>query len=214
MTDAPSYPLATFVTDPLTGERFIVERDDSYVAMLAAFSSSHCQHPERRTSRFKTSNGAVQVRECCTTCGQAFGSALSQKDRSWVETLPWLADGMSANYCEERETEKRRLLLGLARKQHAERGEFTKGYTAYMASPEWAAKRALVLKRCGGVCEGCGINAATEVHHHHYQHLFNEFLFELAGLCHDCHERITIEGRERRETEARERAAQFEKYGH
>ncbi|GAB5349772.1 hypothetical protein [Alteriqipengyuania sp. 357] len=30
-----------------------------------------------------------------------------------------------------------------------------------------------------------------------YDHLFNEFLFELLGLCHDCHERITAEKRAR-----------------
>jgi len=140
-------------------------------------------------------------------------TALSQKDKTWVETLPWLPDGMSANYFEEREVHKRRLLVNLARKQHAERGAFTKGYTAYLASPEWAAKRELVMKRCGGICEGCGIKPATDIHHHHYEHLFDEFLFELVGLCHGCHVRITLERRKRQEAALRERAAQVDEYG-
>ncbi len=214
MSEAPSYALATFVTDPETGERLVVEHDESYSEIMGEFLASGCQHPARGTFRFRVSNGAVQVRECCTECGQAFGAALSQKDKAWVDTLPWLPDGMSADYFEDREAHKRHLLLELARKQHAERGEFTKSYTAYLASPEWAAKRALVLKKCGGVCEGCGVKPATEVHHHHYTHLFDEFLFELAGLCHGCHERITKERREHKEAVIQERAAQFEKYGH
>lgn len=214
MIDAPSYALATFATEPETGERPIVEHDDEYAALMGAFSASFCPHPAKGTFRFKVSNGAVQVRECCTSCGAGFGSAMSQKDKAWVESLPWLPDGTSANYYEEREAEKRRLLLDLARRQHAGRGAFTKSYTAYLASPEWAAKRELVMKRCGGVCEGCGVKPATEVHHHHYEHLFDEFLFELAGLCHGCHECITVERRERKEAAVQERAAQFEKYGH
>lgn len=213
MTDAPSYALATFATDPESGERLVVEHDENYSILMGAFSSGYCRHPERGTFRFKVSNGSTQVRECCTACGQAFGTALSQKDKGWVETLPWLADGMSANYFKEREADKRRLLLDLARKQYVERGAFTNSYTTYLTSPEWAAKRELVLKRCGGVCEGCGVSPATEVHHRHYDHLFNEFLFELSGLCHGCHERITLERRERQEAAISERAAQFDKYG-
>lgn len=214
MSDAPSYAPATFVTDPETGERLIVEHDEAYAALMGDFLSSYCLHPERRIFRFKVANGAVQVRDCCTTCGQGLGTALSQKDKAWVETLPWLPDGMSANYYDNREADKRRLLLELARRQHAERGAFTKSYTAYLTSPEWTAKRALVLKRCGGVCEGCGVSPATEVHHHHYDHLFEEFLFELVGLCHSCHERITVERRERQQAVIQERAAQFDRYGH
>lgn len=56
-------------------------------------------------------------------------------------------------------------------------------------------KRALVLKRCDGMCEGCGVVKATELHHTTYEHLYNEFLSELLRLCHSCHDRITREGR-------------------
>jgi len=79
MTDAPSfapsYAPATFVTDPETGERLVVEHDEGYSALIGDFQSSYCQHPEKLIFRFRVSNGAVQVRECCTGCGQAFGTA-------------------------------------------------------------------------------------------------------------------------------------------
>lgn len=138
-------------------------------------------------------NGAVQVRDCCNTCGERVGTAKSQKDKQWVESLPWQPDELAETYTSRRRAEREAVLLALAKKQYAERGRLTKGYADYLASDAWKAKRALVLKRCGGVCEGCGVAAATEVHHQHYDHLFNEFLFELLGLCHDCHDRITIE---------------------
>lgn len=207
MSEAPSYPVAAFVTDPDTGERLIVERDDAYLELINAFSERYCQHPEKQTFRYKVANGSVQVRLCCAKCGQAFGHALSQKDKAWVESLPWLADDLSLNYESDRQTEKRLLLVDLARQQRAERGEFTKGYTEYLASSEWSAKRALVMKRCGGTCEGCGTKAATEVHHHTYEHLFDELLFELAGLCHGCHERITVERKGRRDAAIQESMA-------
>lgn len=83
-----------------------------------------------------------------------------------------------------------------ALRKHARQAEFNieqaarrEAYDAYLASEEWAAKRALVLRRCGGVCEGCGERTATQVHHMSYAHVFAEFLFELLGLCAECHER-------------------------
>lgn len=63
-------------------------------------------------------------------------------------------------------------------------------YSAYLLTPEWKSKRARVLKRASGICEGCGINRATEVHHLNYKHIFKEFLFDLVAVCDDCHERI------------------------
>lgn len=205
MSEAPSYPIATFVVDPETGKQLIVEHDDRYSELLRTFHAGHCQHPEKQAFRYKVSNGAVVVRECCIVCGQASGTALSQKDKTWVSSLPWLPEELALDYEGKREAEKRLLLVDLARQQLAERGERTQGYNEYMASPEWAAKRELVMKRCGRICEGCGVKAATEVHHHHYDHLYDEFLFELVGLCHGCHDRITTERKEWREAIANER---------
>lgn len=60
----------------------------------------------------------------------------------------------------------------------------------YYESAEWGAKRAIVMKRAAGVCEGCGERAATQVHHLSYDHFGDEFLWELVAICNDCHERV------------------------
>jgi 5-methylcytosine-specific restriction endonuclease McrA len=71
-------------------------------------------------------------------------------------------------------------------------------YEGYLKTPDWQIKRSQVLERCGGVCEACRVKPATEVHHTTYAHLGNEPLWELRGICHDCHELLTRLDRDRR----------------
>lgn len=63
-------------------------------------------------------------------------------------------------------------------------------YNAYLQSPEWARRRAAVLRRDGGICQGCGNRPATQAHHHHYRRVFDEMLFDLIAVCTECHEKI------------------------
>lgn len=63
-------------------------------------------------------------------------------------------------------------------------------YEAYLRTPQWRAIRDAVLKRANGVCEGCGKQRATQVHHLTYEHICNEFLWELRAVCRDCHQRV------------------------
>lgn len=193
MDDDFDFATACFVEDPESGEVLAVEHTTEYSRAVISFNQSECPHGSTTAYRVRIANGALQVRNCCVECGERVGTALSQKERPWVESLPWQPEEHAASYKSRRDAERRTMLLDLARRQYAERGRFTKSYSEYMDSEAWRVKRALVLKRCGGVCEGCGAAKATEAHHVSYVHLFNEFLFELLGLCHDCHDRITTE---------------------
>ena len=65
---------------------------------------------------------------------------------------------------------------------------FWEKYKEYLRSPEWASKRERVLKRANGMCEGCGIAEARQVHHLSYAHVGREMLFELVAICDACHE--------------------------
>jgi hypothetical protein len=178
------------VKDPETGERLLVERDDRYLKCEEEFWAAECKHTETKVMRVPVAGGSVQVRAVCTNCGERTGNALSQRDPEWVKSLPEFIGDLSESYQSRRSREHHARLLSLARLQHVERGKFTVYYQEYMKALEWYSKRDLVLKRCGGVCEGCGIASATEAHHTTYRHFGNEFLFELLGLCHDCHKRV------------------------
>lgn len=62
-------------------------------------------------------------------------------------------------------------------------------YAEYLKSQEWADRRSKVMERAGHRCEGCRNALATEVHHLSYEHVTQEFLFELVAMCGDCHAR-------------------------
>ena len=62
-------------------------------------------------------------------------------------------------------------------------------YQIYLRTPEWAAIRERVKQR-DRVCQGCLAAPIEEVHHLTYEHVQNEFAFELIGLCRKCHARL------------------------
>ena len=67
--------------------------------------------------------------------------------------------------------------------------ELKERYAEYLESPEWRDKRRLVMFRAAGICEGCRLKPATQVHHLTYQNIGEEFLWQLVAVCRDCHER-------------------------
>jgi len=71
----------------------------------------------------------------------------------------------------------------------AEKAEFFVWYNEYLKSTEWRSRRARVLKRANGICEGCLVSEATQVHHLTYEHVGDELMFELVAICDACHEK-------------------------
>jgi 5-methylcytosine-specific restriction endonuclease McrA len=69
--------------------------------------------------------------------------------------------------------------------------EWLATHRLYTKSPEWQARKASVLRRDGYVCQACGTNPATQVHHLTYRHWGHEPLFDLVAVCKPCHDRIT-----------------------
>jgi 5-methylcytosine-specific restriction endonuclease McrA len=63
-------------------------------------------------------------------------------------------------------------------------------YEEYLQSAEWAEIRDRVLERDDYICQGCLKEEATQVHHKTYDHVFEEFAFELIALCETCHARF------------------------
>jgi hypothetical protein len=122
-------------------------------------------------------NGSVQLVRQCLNCGSAVGNPVKQSAvtggiTQWDESLE---TSYRARHAELREQE---------------RAKFFEGYSEYLRSPEWKRRREKVMARAKGICEGCGDALATQVHHLTYEHVGNEFLFELVAICHECHERI------------------------
>lgn len=150
----------------------------------------HCGHEETAIRRRVKSNDVSALGHQCLACG------------AWVREVPKggpeasrLAhiDPYDAELPERWARQRKQVWEGRQETYQAQRqreaNEWRIKYLDYLDTPQWAARRDLVLKRSRGVCEGCGTRRATQVHHLTYQHLGNEFLFELVALCRPCHER-------------------------
>ena len=60
-------------------------------------------------------------------------------------------------------------------------------YQLYLATPEWRRKRDEVFDRENGLCQGCKQEPIEHVHHVTYSHIYDELLFQLIGVCENCH---------------------------
>jgi 5-methylcytosine-specific restriction endonuclease McrA len=60
-------------------------------------------------------------------------------------------------------------------------------YQTYLSTREWRRKRERVYERENGICQGCRDEPIEHIHHATYSHAFDELLFQLIGLCENCH---------------------------
>jgi len=78
-------------------------------------------------------------------------------------------------------------------------------YTAHIKSAQWRNIRAIIIKRCGGKCERCGVvSSKLECHHKTYERFKRERMTDLEALCVPCHEKADKE----REQQQRVKSAQ------
>jgi len=63
-------------------------------------------------------------------------------------------------------------------------------YNQYLQTNEWKERRQSVIKRENGLCQGCQNAPIEEIHHLTYKCVGIEPLFQLVGLCSECHKLI------------------------
>jgi hypothetical protein len=67
-------------------------------------------------------------------------------------------------------------------------------YHTYILSAEWKLKRQEIIRRAKNICERCHNARVGDIHHLTYEHLGNEPLEDLQGLCKPCHMFISGKG--------------------
>jgi hypothetical protein len=149
----------------------------------------HCRHP-RKELRLRTIKGdKTALFFQCLVCGQSAGGGAQAKTlanvagaRRWDVDLERRFRALCEHFYE-------RCRANFDSAKLAEAEDWQARYAAHVNpdNPAWQAIRRKVLRRCGGVCEGCLEKPAAHVHHLTYAHLGNELLFELRGVCRDCH---------------------------
>lgn len=171
------------------GSRVRLVQDEELAADYAEWSASACQHPTQFTGKTVNAIGAVVFKRYCKTCGLATTQSLPHRTVKNTNIEP--IDTVKREKLVDKYARDRRHLLDAMANRCADRSRPQRrdGYAEYLASPAWAELRTKVMNRCGSLCEGCRDNAAVDVHHLTYQHVYREFAFELVGLCRECHTR-------------------------
>lgn len=148
-----------------------------------------CRHDLVRLTFIRSVSGTVQYRKQCLECGVIVGKsaipydALEEAEKEGA--IPFNRD-LERRYSRSRNA---RFIELHTAKREAEQDAWWERYDAYLRSPEWKARRAKVLER-DPVCRGCGVRPSTQVHHLTYDRVTREMLFDLVGICADCHEAI------------------------
>lgn len=149
---------------------------------LTGATCDSCGSGQTQLRRKRARNGAEMFAWQCLGCGRAASAwirraTIAQPDNllDWDEAL---ADAF--------DTERRKVWVA---ERDIENAGWRRRYDEHLASPKWRSIRSRVLQRARGVCEGCGLLRAEQVHHLTYRHLGDELLFELVALCEDCHQR-------------------------
>lgn len=152
-------------------------------ALDAIHKKYECTHENLTIVRRTHKDGSRHYVRQCDRCGRQAHQALPEPTAyalSGGKEPPPLDEGRYKAWCSARRDE---IAVAEAKTKKLSDAE----YNRYLASPEWAAKRKLVLARSRGMCEGCGVARATDVHHLSYLHRYDEFLFELLAVCRSCH---------------------------
>jgi len=154
------------------GRRDLLESIKCKVAEIEA-----CNHNYIPTNR-TLSNGAMTTYALCTVCGHCRAIKKQQCGVDFVDVhdYKWRANSFLFSL----ESEKRKTSSPPVTALE---------YSEYLKTDKWRELRRKVMTRCNGICEGCASKPVHDVHHLTYSHIYDELLYQLVGLCRECHEK-------------------------
>lgn len=158
-------------------------------ALYAKHKEGECRHQQVQLRKKIMANAGVMIRQQCVFCGCSVGHSRKKSEFTTKElaSIPPWDDNLKNYHFEKRSTAYAQLR---ANADAEIRAKWLAHYDAYRQTPEWKRKSALVLKRDKHRCQGCLSAPATQAHHLTYEHVGEEFLFELVAVCDACHKRF------------------------
>jgi hypothetical protein len=146
-----------------------------------------CTHDVQHLTVRNDALGRPQYRWQCPACGWA-GLFLKHAEITpamRAAAVPFDSDLQTAHW--RRKSERWQAERQAERDKTKE--EWDRWYEAYRHSWAWKRRQAAVLAR-DKVCPGCMVRPSVEVHHLTYERVGHEMLFDLIGLCSECHRAI------------------------
>jgi hypothetical protein len=147
-----------------------------------------CACEEKVVRKRPCRNGSFQYVRQCLNCGQCSNAvrSLDLKVQEMNDAGP-VDESLRERWYEAWRAAR---LRAIQDQREEDLAEWREDAEEYYRSEPWQRRRRLVMRRCEGLCEGCGVHPATQVHHLTYEHWRSEFLFELVGICERCHAMI------------------------
>jgi hypothetical protein len=183
-------PLPEWGTGP-DGRPTRIDSDARLPGLFREFLADACRHPIKIVVKTRDSLDRAIFFRHCEHCGLKLSSAIAHDKVGNVSHLT-AADMENRSEAYTRARKERRDKIVSDAADRAQGGN-RDSYADYLRSDAWKRRRDKILKRAGGLCEGCLTNSAHEVHHLTYAHKGNEFAFELVALCPPCHSRLHSE---------------------
>lgn len=156
-----------------------------------------CKHTDTALrKRTLSNNKSFHYIQQCLNCGKQVGTPIKRElalQQCEGQEPPSYDENLRDGWLELVKQEHDQLVGDYEDKKARVSAEFWKEYDVYVLTPAWQAIREKVLKRAKGICEGCAVRPASQAHHLTYKHFLHEFLFELAAVCKDCHDRLHAE---------------------
>lgn len=148
-----------------------------------------CEHEPGEVWQTESLSGAVAWRWRCRICRCYYGPAIARSAVASLVASPKV--GPSLQSCRDIEREAQEVAITMrAKDQERVRKDMGDRYSQYLLSPRWREKRERVMRRANGICEGCGVAPAAQVHHLTYVRIYEEMLFDLVAICVPCHESV------------------------
>jgi hypothetical protein len=174
-------------TDPDTGIEHSVYPSKEFNRDIQTWHAKMCGHERVELRRARYDGGAIHIRNQCLSCGTLVGNSISRANAP-PDVKDWDSE-LAKQYKAERHSEYTAIYRRHVALQAEQDTNFKAHHGKYLKSPEWQKKRAKVLQRAKGICEGCGEAKATQVHHLTYEHWRDELMFELVAVCDACHDK-------------------------
>lgn len=151
-----------------------------------------CNEDEHVTIRLLHSemHGRMYYRFICMKCGLWMGMVAKVNIIAPVEKHAVSFEQEKRNQEKLHEAKHKAWMENWEKQRNFEREQRRAEYRKYLQSDQWRQKRAAVMRRANGICEGCQRARAVEVHHKTYENIFNEPLWDLVASCEACHRSV------------------------
>jgi hypothetical protein len=142
---------------------------------------SICHHHKSESRLKYDSKGDRHLVLQCVRCGKRMSKNISIKEfpQAQLDAIPKWDEGLQRNFYST-------VSSGWFEHEESQESANQTGEDDYYLSQRWKDRCAKVMARAKMICEGCGVNPATRVHHLTCRRYGDEMLFDLVAVCEEC----------------------------